>query len=203
MIVCVNPAQYELVVKRSQFIARSRYIESRADVKPIIDELRAEHVGARHVCYGYIADEKGDDFGYDDDGEPSGTAGKPIYSALAAVGARKTLISVVRYFGGIKLGAGGLTRAYRQSASELIAAAGLVSAEKRAAYAVRCDGEVYKKAVAVLRGIGCTIENIVYDDAVRFTALAPAEKDVAGALSPLKISPVKIDERYVLDGERA
>lgn len=102
MIVCVKPSQYELVVKRSRFIATSYHIDSRDEVKGIIDALRRDNVGARHVCYGYISDEKGDDFGYDDDGEPSGTAGKPIYSAVAAVGARKTLIAVVRYFGGIK-----------------------------------------------------------------------------------------------------
>ena len=149
MIVCVKPSQYELVVKRSRFIATSYHIDSRDEVKGIIDALRRDNVGARHVCYGYISDEKGDDFGYDDDGEPSGTAGKPIYSAVAAVGARKTLIAVVRYFGGIKLGAGGLTRAYRQSAAELIERAGLVKAEKYAEYEAACDGEAYKRAAAV------------------------------------------------------
>ena len=125
MIVCVKPSQYELVVKRSRFIATSYHIDSRDEVKGIIDALRRDNVGARHVCYAYISDEKGDDFGYDDDGEPSGTAGKPIYSAVAAVGARKTLIAVVRYFGGIKLGAGGLTRAYPQNVAELKKRAGL------------------------------------------------------------------------------
>ena len=62
MIICVNQGQRELVVKRSRFIAISRHIETRDDVKPIIDEIKAEHSLARHVCYGYIADEKAGKF---------------------------------------------------------------------------------------------------------------------------------------------
>ena len=155
MIICVNEGKRELVIKRSTFIAFSKHIETRAQAKSVVDSLKAEHRDARHVCYAYVADEKGDDFGYDDNGEPSGTAGKPIYSALESVGARKTCIAVVRYFGGIKLGAGGLTRAYRQSAADLIEQVGLSKAERRAVYRICCDSDTYKRAAAVLRKLSC------------------------------------------------
>ncbi|MCH5165849.1 MAG: YigZ family protein [Clostridiales bacterium] len=199
MIVCVKPSIYELTIKRSRFISVSRHIDDREDVKSFIEKLKREHPDARHVCYGYIADEKGDDFGYDDDGEPSGTAGKPIYSAIAAAGARKTVIAVVRYFGGIKLGAGGLTRAYRQSAAELIEQAGLARAEKYAEYEVECDNETYKRAGAVLRNLNCKVEGIVYNKTVSFTALAPVACDLSGALSTIGVAPVKIGEKYVFE----
>lgn len=199
MIECVNPSEYELVIKRSRFIAVSHHIESRADVKDIIDGLKAAHAEARHVCYGFIADEKGDDFGYDDDGEPSGTAGKPIYSALAAAGVRKSLIAVVRYFGGIKLGAGGLTRAYRSAAAELIESAGTVKAEKYAVYDVECDGEAYKKATAVFRNSHCKVEQIQYNKTVNCTVLAPIDFDLSGAVSGLGVTPIKTGERYIFE----
>lgn len=198
MIVCVNEGEKELVVKKSRFIAISRHIETRDDVKPIIDALKAEHVGARHVCYGYIADEKGDDFGYDDNGEPTGTAGKPIYSALASSEARKTCIAVVRYFGGIKLGAGGLTRAYRQSAADLIAEVGVSKAEKRTAIEICCNNEAYKRVNAVLRGVNGEIEQIRYQADVSFTAVLPTENasELIKTLDGLKAEYRIIGERY-------
>ncbi|MDE6028896.1 MAG: YigZ family protein [Clostridiales bacterium] len=198
MIVCVNEGEYELVIKKSRFIAISRHIETRDDVKPIIDALKAEHVGARHVCYGYIADEKGDDFGYDDNGEPTGTAGKPIYSALAASDARKTCIAVVRYFGGIKLGAGGLTRAYRQSAADLIAQVGVSKAEKQTAIEVCCTNDAYKRVSAVLRGLSGAIEQIRYEASVSFTAVLPTENagELTNTLDGLKAEYRILGERY-------
>lgn len=199
MIVCVNEGERELIIKRSRFIAISRHIETRDDVKAMIDALKAEHVGARHVCYGYIADEKGDDFGYDDNGEPTGTAGKPIYSALAAAEARKTCIAVVRYFGGIKLGAGGLTRAYRESAAELIAKVGVSKAEKYAYIEIYCNNEAYKRVNAVLRGLNGTVEQIRYESNVACTALVPAENtpELIKIIDVLKAEYAVIGERYV------
>ncbi|MDE6293849.1 MAG: YigZ family protein [Clostridiales bacterium] len=199
MIVCVNEGSRELVIKRSRFIAVSRHIETRDDVKAFIDSLKAEHVGARHVCYGYIADEKGDDFGYDDNGEPNGTAGKPIYSAIAAADARKTCIAVVRYFGGIKLGAGGLTRAYRESAAELIAEVGVSKAEKYATIEICCSNEAYKRINAVLRGLNGTAIQIRYESNVTCTALVTASNvhELVKTLDVLKAEYIMLGERYV------
>ncbi|MCH5155702.1 MAG: YigZ family protein [Clostridiales bacterium] len=199
MIVCVNDGQKELIVKRSRFIAISRHIETRDDVKPFIDGLKTEHTLARHICYGYIADEKGDDFGYDDNGEPTGTAGKPIYSALAAAEARKTCIAVVRYFGGIKLGAGGLTRAYRQSAADLISEVGVSRAQKHTVCEISCSNEAYKRVNGVLRGLNGTVEQIRYEKDVTCTALVTAEKmpELTKALEALKVDYKIIGERYV------
>ena len=198
MIVCVKPSQYELVVKRSRFIATSYHIDSRDEVKGIIDALRRDNVGARHVCYGYISDEKAT-ISVRRRRRASGTAGKPIYSAVAAVGARKTLIAVVRYFGGIKLGAGGLTRAYRQSAAELIERAGLVKAEKYAEYEAACDGEAYKRAAAVLRNTACRIGQIRYASSVTCNILAPAAFDIAATVEPLGVKITALGEKYIFE----
>ena len=201
-MLCVAQGEYELEIKRSRFIATSHRIDSRDDVKDIIAAIKLEHKDARHVCYGFIADEKGDDFGYDDNGEPSGTAGKPIYSALAAASARKTLIAVVRYFGGIKLGAGGLTRAYRESAAGLIDKAGLVKCAYRTDYRISCGGEPYKRFIGSVRHL-CTVERIEYAQNVECT-LSVADGDVEEfihAAAAAGITPTYLGVKCVPIGE--
>lgn len=198
MILCVQPGENELVVKRSRFIASSYRIESRDDVCAVVSALKQHNRDARHVCYGYIADEKGDDFGYDDNGEPSGTAGKPIYSALAAANVRKSLIAVVRYFGGIKLGTGGLTRAYRDSATALIEKVGLVKAEKHSVYALICGGDEYRKFMSAARN-WCEVQRIEYAENVDCTlAVSVGNEDrFLNAASAVGVMPVKTGEKYV------
>lgn len=195
-MLCVRTGERELVIKKSRFIAYGYNIASRDEVKPIIAKLKEKHPAARHVCYGFIADEKGDDFGYDDNGEPNGTAGKPIYSALAAAGVTKSLIAVVRYFGGIKLGAGGLTRAYRASAAEFIEELGTAIATRVCEYFVSCGGDAYKKVAAVLSNVGCAAENIVYADCVTFTVTASPQTDVIAMLKPFGVKVEKTGEKY-------
>ncbi len=190
MFLRVNEGRHKLVIKKSEFVSLSKRIDSRDAALDAVGKIRAEFPDATHVCYGYIADENGNDFGYDDDKEPSGTAGKPIYSALDAARARRSLIAVVRYFGGIKLGSGGLTRAYRQAASELIENAGLTRCERLARYCVECDGETFKKVRAVLVGADCEIVQIVYNALVSFTAIAPADTDVGVLVAPLGVTPI-------------
>lgn len=197
MFLRVNDGESELAVKRSRFIAVARGINSRDQAKSIASELKKLHRDARHVCYAFIADDDGKEFGYDDDGEPQGTAGKPIYTALAASFARRSMIAVVRYFGGIKLGAGGLTHAYRDSAEAVIQKAGLSGFEVCAAYKVECGGETYKKLQPLLRNTRCKQENIVYNESVSFTAVARREADVSAALGALGATVEYIGERIV------
>ncbi len=200
MLYRLNDGETETLVKRSRFIAISRGASSRDEAKEFALELKKRHRDARHVCYAFIADDAGREFGYDDDGEPQGTAGKPIYTALASSGARRSMIAVVRYFGGIKLGAGGLTHAYRDSAESVIAAAGLSGFEIKAAYGIECDGDAYKKIQPLLRGMGCKQESIVFNERVGFVAIAPTDADVAARLSPLGATVNFLGER-ITDSE--
>lgn len=110
--------QSEIVIKKSKFISYTFEITSKDEVKKIIKLFKEkEHKKATHICSAYLLFQDGrESAGFDDDGEPSKTAGRPIYDLLRIKELFNVLVIVVRYFGGIKLGAGGLQKAYRESA---------------------------------------------------------------------------------------
>lgn len=109
-------AVYE--IKKSEFLAFAYPIDSREQAMDHVAKLRAHYPDARHHCFGYIIGDPNNttSAGFDDDGEPNGTAGRPILNVLQHKAIGNCIIVVVRYFGGIKLGAGGLTRAYGTAA---------------------------------------------------------------------------------------
>ena len=108
----------EKIIERSKFLTYSAHVESEEEARAFIAEIRSKHSLATHVCYAFIADKVGNLQRFSDDGEPQGTAGMPILEVLKNKKLYETAVAVVRYFGGIKLGAGGLVRAYSSSAAE-------------------------------------------------------------------------------------
>ncbi len=108
----------EKVIEKSRFLTYATHVESEEEARAFLAEIRKLHSLATHVCYAFIADKAGLLQRFSDDGEPQGTAGVPILEVLKAKKLSETAVAVVRYFGGIKLGAGGLVRAYSSSAAE-------------------------------------------------------------------------------------
>ncbi len=106
-------------IKKSKFYGYLYDVKSVEEVAPILNELKKEHKKATHICYAYKITNGQEFVKFFDDGEPGGTAGKPIFNVIDKKKLNNVLIVVVRYFGGIKLGAGGLVRAYSSTASEL------------------------------------------------------------------------------------
>ena len=110
--------------KRSKFLAFAHHVESEQEVKDIVAEYRKKYYDARHVCYAYILGVEGVgngmSFRMNDDGEPSSTAGKPIHGQMVKAEITDTLIVVIRYYGGVKLGTSGLIIAYREAALDCI-----------------------------------------------------------------------------------
>ncbi|MFT5118954.1 MAG: putative YigZ family protein [Psychrobacter glaciei] len=111
-----------LEIKKSDFIAYAYPVHSREQAMFHVEQLRVQYADARHYCWAYIIGDPDNttSAGFDDDGEPSGTAGRPILNVLQHKSIGNVIIIVVRYFGGIKLGAGGLTRAYAGSAQAAV-----------------------------------------------------------------------------------
>ena len=110
----------------SRFIALAFPVETEEEVKTIVAGLRKQYHDARHHCYAYRLGYKGDVFRSSDDGEPSGSAGRPILGQIDSAGLSDILVVVVRYFGGIKLGIPGLIRAYKTSTADALAQAQVV-----------------------------------------------------------------------------
>ena len=108
----------EKIIEKSRFLTYSAHVESEEEARAFVAEIRAKHSLATHVCFAFISDKVGNLQRFSDDGEPQGTAGVPILEVLKAKKLYETAVAVVRYFGGIKLGAGGLVRAYSSSAAE-------------------------------------------------------------------------------------
>lgn len=113
--------------KGSKFIAYAYPIESEEETKEIIDSLKRQYYDARHHCFAWQLGMDGMNFRTNDDGEPSGTAGKPIHGQILSHELTNILIVVVRYFGGTKLGTSGLIQAYREAAADAIANAEIIT----------------------------------------------------------------------------
>lgn len=129
-IPCDSP-QAEIEVKKSRFISKIFFVKQAGEVKPLIKSLWKEHPQARHIVWAFVCGENGETAGRSDDGEPSGTAGNPTLEQIRGAGATATLVATIRYFGGIKLGTGGLVRAYAESAKAVLNATAFTKLEKR------------------------------------------------------------------------
>ena len=118
-----KPHSHILEIKRSRFLAFAHAVNSSQQANDLLQQYRSDYPDARHHCFAFVAgspDLPSTPVQVSDDGEPKGTAGRPIFSVIDAGNWGEILVVVVRYFGGIKLGAGGLTRAYRQVTAELL-----------------------------------------------------------------------------------
>ena len=132
-----GPAEAEYVEKRSRFIGQIWPADSEAEARARIEEARKRHYDARHNCWCYLIREGGV-LRYSDDGEPQGTAGQPMLNVFQREGVWNVCCVVTRYFGGILLGAGGLTRAYGGTAKLALNAAGVSRMRRWASVAVPC-----------------------------------------------------------------
>ena len=120
------PAEGQYTEKRSKFLAFAFPVSTVEDIKMLIDEYQKKYFDARHLCYAYMLGHDRLNFRANDNGEPSGTAGKPILGQINSNELTDILIIVVRYFGGVKLGTSGLIQAYKAAAAEAIAAATII-----------------------------------------------------------------------------
>lgn len=133
------PASGELKDRGSRFLAHAFPLKSSSELKPILDALREAHPKACHWCYAYRLGADGSQFRANDDGEPSGSAGRPILGQIDSANLSDVLIVVVRYFGGTLLGVPGLIAAYKGAAAAAVAAAQIIEKEVTRTLWLRCN----------------------------------------------------------------
>ena len=159
-----------LEVKKSKFIALVYYIDSQEMAEEKIQEVRDEYKDARHVVYAYTLKSSGR---FTDDKEPQGTAGKPIYNILEKVNLINVLVVVIRYFGGILLGAGPLTRAYATVAKDALNKCDKVPYIEYLDESIICEYKEEEQVKRNLQAENCLIENIIRTEKVEIKYKKP------------------------------
>lgn len=153
----------ELLIRKSRFLGCVQPVSGRAEALEVVGRLRAEHPGAAHVCWALLA---GGQSAANDDGEPGGTAGRPMLEVLRHQQLEGVLATVVRYFGGVKLGAGGLVRAYTDAVAQALLGAEKVTLQAMVALACRVPYALEGVVRRELQDAGAVLGEVRHGEAV-------------------------------------
>lgn len=165
----------EIIEKKSRFIGEIVPVSSEEEVLAYLESVRKKHYNANHHCFAYVLGEKNQTERASDDGEPSGTAGRPILHVLEGEEIHNALIVVTRYFGGTLLGTGGLTRAYTAAAKAAVDAAKILEKHRGLRYRVTMDYTSLGKIQYIAGQMNLTTQEILYTDQVQALILAPED----------------------------
>jgi uncharacterized YigZ family protein len=162
-------AESSLTEKKSRFIAIAVPVKNLDEVKAEIEAVRKKYYDARHVCWAYMLGHERKNFRANDDGEPSGTAGKPVLGQINSNGLTDVLVLVVRYFGGIKLGTSGLIAAYKGAAAEAIAGAEIIRKTVDRDVFIRFEYTLMNDVMKIIKDIEPEIVSQQFDTVCRMS----------------------------------
>lgn len=191
-------AESEFVEKRSRFIGYIKPVETEAEARAFVEEIKKRHYDARHNCWCYLLREGGV-VRYSDDGEPQGTAGQPMLGVFEKEGITNLVCVVTRYFGGILLGTGGLLRAYTKGAKDALDAAGVSVVRRWVRRLVPCTYSLYERLKQETERFGAVIEDTEYGADIVLTVLVPEELSDAYAARILDFTAGTVET--LVDGE--
>ena len=191
----------EYVVQKSRFLGLAAPVQTEEQALALLRRVREEHRAANHHCYAYILGQNAGVMRYSDDGEPGGTAGMPILEVLRARGVINCAVVVTRYFGGILLGAGGLTRAYSHSCALAVEAAGVCEMLPTQRWLCEVAYPLWDRVQHALRGLPVRLENTVFTTSVQFelltrTADADALLDTLARVTDGRAETLLLEELY-------
>lgn len=177
MKTIAKPYQSTIDIKKSKFICRLFPAQNEKEAKEIISRISEEFKDATHNCSAYLVS---DGEGYDDDGEPGGTAGRPMLNVLKKNNLENSVAVVTRYFGGIKLGAGGLVRAYSKSVLETLAVAEIVEMEAYELFKITFNYQDIKSIDSDVRNQNLSLTSKEYDSLVKYTIAVANIEQIEG-----------------------
>lgn len=207
-ITIKNRAEDSFEEKKSEFIGYVKRVTTEEEAKEFVSEIKSMHKTARHNCYAYIVGQNMGIQRYSDDGEPQGTAGIPILEVIKKNGLTDCAVVVTRYFGGILLGAGGLTRAYTKGAAIAIEAGGIVEKVNGARLSIEIDYDLYGKIQYLCGQNNWHIEDSEFGTGVKVFILAEEsnieniEKEVTEATNGKVIITKDMENIYFKEGFR-
>lgn len=167
----------EIIEKKSRFLGKIKLVETEAEAIAYIESIKKQHWDARHNCFAYVIGANAETVRCSDDGEPSGTAGKPMLEVLQNQQLRNVVVVVTRYFGGVLLGTGGLVRAYTQATQEAIEKAGICTMTFVSVLTVQTDYNAIGRIKYILAQEEITVLNEEYAADVIVTMAVPATKE--------------------------
>lgn len=188
-LLLVKGAQAEIVEKKSRFIATVRPVASEEEAAAFIEEMKKKYYDARHNCSAFVIGSRAELTRSSDDGEPSGTAGRPMLEVLLGSGIRNIAVVVTRYFGGTLLGTGGLVRAYSGAVKEALELCETARQHFGVRLKIKADYNSVGKLQYLLAEKNISIEDSIYTADVEMTVIAPIEeydrlcKDITEATS--------------------
>lgn len=188
----------EFEIKKSRFICYLHKTFDEEDAKAFIQKVKKEHPNARHHCYAFIIGEHNEIQRSNDDGEPAGTAGVPMLECLMNHHMQDIVAVTVRYFGGIKLGAGGLIRAYTKSISHSISTASISKKQEMEKYKLQFSYDLLGKLDFYFRNHNIDVIDKSYDEMVSYTFLS--KKDISQDIMELsngKYQPIFIEKTII------
>ena len=188
------PAEGIYKEKMSKFLAFAVPVTSAAEAKEVVAKYQKEYFDARHVCWAYMIGTARNEFLSNDNGEPSGTAGKPILGQINSFNLTNIVIIVVRYFGGIKLGTSGLIVAYREAAREAINAGNIIECHEMASISFNFPYLAMNDVMKVVKDPGIKIANQVFDNACQMTITTRLDNRDAITNRLLDIDGVTLNE---------
>lgn len=204
--ILLEGGEGEIVEKKSRFIATVKKVESESEAVAFIEEMKKKYWDARHNCSAFVIGRRAELTRCSDDGEPSGTAGRPMLEALLGEGVRNVAVVVTRYFGGTLLGTGGLVRAYTQAVKAGLAASTI--GIERAGYEIliETDYNGVGKLQYLMGQRGIEPVNSEYGADVKFTLIIPVEKSAELEKAMVeatngKVKWTKRKELYFIDKE--
>jgi uncharacterized YigZ family protein len=165
----------ETIIRRSRFLSFLSPTPTKESALEVLRSLKHGHWDAAHHCYAYRLGEQGLEYRMSDDGEPSGTAGKPLLFTLQQANITNATLAVVRYFGGVKLGIGPLARAYAEAATAVIAKADLFDIVPMESMSIHCAYDDVSRIIELLQQVGASFTQH-FADAVTFDVELPAEQ---------------------------
>lgn len=169
--------QAEIVEKKSRFIAYVKAVNTEEEATGFIDEIKKKNWDARHNCSAFVIGKNNELTRCSDDGEPSGTAGKPMLEVLLGQGLHNVAVVVTRYFGGVLLGTGGLVRAYQAAVKEGILASKVLEKYEGAKYSVETDYNGIGKIQYILAKENINTVNVDYSDKVNVEFVVKADEE--------------------------
>ncbi|MDA3940070.1 MAG: YigZ family protein [Spirochaetia bacterium] len=180
MLVPKGRSLESIEIKKSRFISKGMYVASAEEAKEIVKATRNKYPDSSHVVHAFLSGPGSEIFGFSDDREPSGTAGRPVLEVLKGSGITNIIVLVVRYFGGTKLGTGGLVKAYTVAAQRAIEHLAVEELVSKTFFHINLSYELYEQVRKLLKFYSAEIKEPIFDTGVHISGSIP-EKNLGDA----------------------